>query len=250
MTEQPRYLSTFSGIGGIDAGLDAAGWQCVGQVEIDDYCTRVLERHWPGLPRWRDIRTVTGDEIRRRCGPVDLICGGFPCVDVSVAGKRAGLAGARSGLFFEFARLVGELRPPWLLVENVVGLLSSAGGRDFAAVLHALGSLGYGLAWRLCDSRYWGVPQRRRRLFLVGRARGPVPFEVLFEPTGRRRHPAPRRQAGAVAAARIASRFRGGGGGPDDNSAGGNSLVTQSPCPLRSGWVGGCCAPWPPPETR
>jgi DNA (cytosine-5)-methyltransferase 1 len=207
----------FSGIGGFDLGLEAAGWACAFQVEIDPFCTKVLERRWPDVRRYRDIRTVEADALRAGTarlpdgrqrpggqqrgaaggGPgregeppgggadgIDLLCGGFPCQDLSVAGRRAGLAGARSGLFFEFVRVATELRPRWVLLENVPGLLSSNGGRDFAVVLAALGDAGYGVGWRVLDARWFGVPQRRRRVFLVGHLGGPCPAAVLFEPEG------------------------------------------------------------------
>ena len=116
---------------------------------------------------------------------VDLICAGVPCQDVSVAGKRAGLAGARTGLFYEFARILRELRPTWFLFENVPGLLSSNCGRDFAEVLRVLMvECGYGVSWRVLDSQFFGVAQRRRRLFIVGRFGKPCPPEVLFESAG------------------------------------------------------------------
>jgi len=118
LMSRPTFGSLFSGIGGFDAGLEAAGWACAFQVEVDPFCTKVLERHWPHVPRHRDIRGVTPTDL----AAVDLLCGGFPCQDLSVAGRRAGLAGARSGLFFEFVRVATELRPRWLLLENVPGL--------------------------------------------------------------------------------------------------------------------------------
>ena len=101
-------------------------------------------------------------------GDVDLVFGGFPCQDLSVAGKRAGLGGDRSGLWFEFHRVLSELRPRWAVIENVPGLLSSAGGRDFGIILDGLGELGYGVAWAVLDAQHFGVPQRRRRVFIVG----------------------------------------------------------------------------------
>jgi DNA (cytosine-5)-methyltransferase 1 len=104
----------------------------------------------------------------RPAEPVDLLCGGFPCQDLSVAGKRAGFKGERSSLFFEFARIADELRPRWIVLENVVGLLSSAEGRDFGILLATLAEIGYGVSWRVVDARYFGVPQRRRRVFIVG----------------------------------------------------------------------------------
>src|SRR5262245_23048479 len=229
----PRFVSLFSGIGGFDLGLERAGWVCAGQVEINDCCARVLARHWPDTPRWGDIRDVTfphaaGEQlpewdgvpgepergvVRDRDGgapavrgqhelpvrgAVDLLCGGFPCQDLSVAGRRAGLAAPRSGLFFEFVRLARELQPRWLLLENVPGLLSSNGGDDFRVVLAALGDAGYGVGWRVLDARWFGVPQRRRRVFLVGHLGGPCPPAVLFEPEGLHGDPAPGGEAGPV----------------------------------------------------
>ena len=175
-----RYLSLFSGIGGFDLGFDRAGMECAGQVEIDDYCRRVLAKHWPDVPRMNDVREVQGDEF----GAVDLICGGFPGQDVSVAGRRAGLAGERSGLWYEFHRLIDRVRPRWAVIENVPGLLSSNGGRDFAAVLRGLVKCGYGVTWRILDAQYFGVAQRRRRVFIVGSLGDGRAAEVLFEREG------------------------------------------------------------------
>ncbi len=191
------YGSLFSGIEGFGAGLDAAGMRCAWQVERDKDALRVLQKHYPDVPRFADVRGFNGASIPLR---PDLICGGFPCQDLSVAGRRAGLAGKRSGLFFEFARIVYDFAPRWILVENVPGLLNSNGGLDFAAVLEAFtgccyqvpaegwrswgiatGPL-YGIAWRVLDAQWFGVAQRRHRVFLVGylgdhrRA-----AEVLFE---------------------------------------------------------------------
>src|SRR6476660_8578618 len=113
------YGSLFSGIGGMDLGLDRAGLTCKWQVEIDPFCRKILAKHWLHVKRYGDIRTVDGRDLE----PVDLLAGGFPCQDLSQAGKRAGIEGTRSGLWFEFARIIGELRPRYVLVENVPGLL-------------------------------------------------------------------------------------------------------------------------------
>lgn len=187
---QPTYLSLFTGAGGIDLGLDHAGWTCTGQAEIDDTCRAVLARHWTNTRRWRDVRDVPYADGHGRRRPVDgnddhtgthrptrdprhpwwhvdLIAGGFPCQDISVAGRRAGLAGERSGLWWEFHRVIDVVRPRAVLVENVEGLLSSNGGRDMGAILDALVDLGYGAAWRVLDAQHFGVPQRRRRVFLL-----------------------------------------------------------------------------------
>ncbi len=173
-----RYGSCFAGVGGFDLALERAGWECAWQIEKDGPCRKVLERHFPGVPQFGDIREVTGEQL----GPVDLVCGGWPCQDLSVAGRRAGLAGSRSELFWELHRLVGELRPRWLLLENVPGLLSSHEGRDMGAVLGSLGGLGYGYAYRVLDAQHFGVPQRRRRVFVVGcLGDGAAAAQVLLE---------------------------------------------------------------------
>jgi DNA (cytosine-5)-methyltransferase 1 len=196
-----RCGSLFSGIGGMDYGLAKAGFDHVFFAESDAYRRRVLMRHWPGVPVYDDVRSVGVELAGGRQHPeavqpavggvvgdsrLDLLCGGFPCQDLSVAGRRAGLVGKRSGLFFEFARVADDLVRDggWIVVENVPGLLSSQGGRDFGIVLASLAELGFhDLAWRVLDSRYFGVPQRRRRVFVVGRrASGDGARQVLLEP--------------------------------------------------------------------
>jgi len=191
------FGSLFSGIGGFDLGLERAGLQCQWQVEIDEQCNNVLERHWPAVPQYGDVRECG----RHNLTAVDLICGGFPCQDLSVAGKRAGLAGERSGLWFEFHRVVTELGPRWVVIENVPGLLSSNGGRDFAIILRGLVKCGYGVAWRVLDAQYFGVAQRRRRVFIVGHLGNGRAAEVLFEPEGGAWNSAPGREAGEGTAA-------------------------------------------------
>jgi len=155
--------STFSGVGGLDLGLEKAGMNVIWQAEIDEWCRQVLANHWPETKIYEDVRDI--DESAEK---PDILVGGFPCQDLSLAGRRAGLAGEKSGLFFEFARICGELRPQWFLLENVGGLLSSSDGRDFGIVLAEMAALGYGISWRLLDARFFGVPQRRRRVFIVG----------------------------------------------------------------------------------
>jgi len=171
-----QFLSLFSGIGGFDLGLERAGMECACQVECDKHCNAVLARHWPDVERHSDVRTFEAAE------PVRLICGGFPCQDLSVAGLRAGLAGKRSGLWHEFRRIIAAATPRWVLIENVPGLLSSQNGLDMGIVVWSLGQLGYGWAYRVLDAQWFGVPQRRRRVFIVGcladRRRA---VEVLFE---------------------------------------------------------------------
>jgi DNA-cytosine methyltransferase len=156
------FGSLFSGIGGIDLGLERAGMRCRWQVEVDPYYCKVLAKHWPDVPRYGDIRELTGDELER----VDLIAGGFPCQDVSLAGKRAGLDGERSGLWGEYRRLLGVLRPRWVCVENVPGLFTAG----FDRVIGDLASLGYDAEWTTLRASDFGAPHRRERVFIVAHA--------------------------------------------------------------------------------
>ena len=172
----PTVGSLFSGIGGFDLGLERAGWEVKWQVESNPFRQSILKRHWPDVELRNDIKTDTAG-----LAGVDLICGGFPCQDLSVAGRRAGLAGEKSGLWREFIRVVREIRPAWVLIENVPGLLSSQEGRDMEIVVEGLAELGYGVAWRVLDSRYFGVAQRRRRVFIVGYLGALCPAAILFE---------------------------------------------------------------------
>jgi DNA (cytosine-5)-methyltransferase 1 len=176
------HLDLFSGIGGFSLAAKQAGFRTIGFVEIDKYCQKVLRKHWPDVPMMEDIRDVKEDTFQR---PIDLITGGFPCQDLSIAGRRAGLAGERSGLFFEMRRVIGEIKPRWVLVENVAGLLTSNRGADFAIVLNALDKLGYCVAWRVLDSQWCGVPQRRRRVFIVGSLGDKSAAEVLDKTNGK-----------------------------------------------------------------
>jgi len=155
--------STFTGVGGADLGLERAGFSIAWQCELDAWKRSVLAAHWPRVPIYEDITTLHDP------APVDLLIGGFPCQDLSVAGKRKGFSGERSVLAFEFLRLAESLRPRWLLLENVPGLLSSNRGRDLARLLDEVGTIGYGWAFRVLDARYFGVPQRRRRVFICAR---------------------------------------------------------------------------------
>jgi len=154
-----RFGSLFSGIGGIDLGLERAGMSCAWQVEIDDYANRVLAKHWPDIPRFRDVREVGKHNLER----VDLIAGGFPCQDVSVAGLNAGLSGERSGLWREYLRIVCDLRPRFIIVENVAALLGRGAGR----VLADLASVGYDAEWQTIQASDVGAPHSRARIFIV-----------------------------------------------------------------------------------
>lgn len=161
------FGSLFAGIGGFDLGFKRAGMNDCWQIEIDENCRDLLRRRFPTCEKFADIREVDVSTL----APVDVICGGFPCQDLSVAGKRAGLSGARSGLFYELVRIVAELRPRFVVWENVPGLLSSDKGRDFARVLHALAGIGYHGVWRLLDAQHFGVAQSRRKALRRVRSR-------------------------------------------------------------------------------
>ena len=179
-----KFVSLFSGIGGFDLAFERAGMECISVCEIDKNAQAILRRHFPKAELFNDVRKVGIATHGRKS--IDVICGGFPCQDLSVAGKRAGLAGERSGLWFEFARIIDELEPSWVVIENVPGLLSSDKGRDFAVIIQWLAQRGYGVVWRVLDAQYFGVPQRRRRVFLVASLgdNGLDPAAVLFESQG------------------------------------------------------------------
>jgi DNA (cytosine-5)-methyltransferase 1 len=160
--------SLFAGIGGFDLGFERAGWKTAWQVEINPTNRLVLADRFPGASRFEDVRECG----RKNLQAVDCVTAGFPCQDISNAGGRRqggprGLSGARSGLFFEVLRILREVQPPWVVLENVPALLHSNGGRDFGAVLNGLAECGYVGYWRVLNAQYFGVPQARRRVFLV-----------------------------------------------------------------------------------
>ena len=214
-----RYGSICSGIEAATVAWHGLGWEPAFFSEIDNFPRAALQHHYPNVPLHGDFTTINGDEY----GHVDLLVGGTPCQDFSVAGLRAGLAGERGNLTLEFARLVDRMRPQWVVWENVPGVLSIDGGRAFGAFLGALAEIGYGFAYRILDAQYCGVPQRRRRVFVVGylgdwrRAAA-----VLFERESLLGNPAPRREAGEGVAPTISARTKGGGGlGTDFDCDGG-----------------------------
>mgnify|MGYP002408830625 CR=1 FL=1 len=207
--DEMKFGSLFTGVGGFDLGFERAGMKCEWQVEFDKNCQNILRKHWSETELFDDVRTVGRHNLK----PVDVICGGFPCQDVSIAGKRAGLAGERSGLWSEFARIIDELEPKWVVVENVPGLLSSNRGRDFATVIRWLAERGYGVAWRILDSQHFGVAQRRRRVFVVGSFGNGGAAEILFESEGVRWNPEKGRKTGEDVAATIAGGSGKEGGG-------------------------------------
>jgi DNA (cytosine-5)-methyltransferase 1 len=162
-----RFLSLFSGCGGFDLGLEQAGMSCVAQVEIDLFCRNVLRKHWPNVPRFEDVRTVTREMLP---SGIDVIAGGVPCQDFSLAGKRAGLDGERSGLWSHFHRLVSEIRPLFAILENVSGLLVPIDGDTPAPIGRILGDLaeiGYDAEWDMLSASMFGAAHQRDRVFIV-----------------------------------------------------------------------------------
>lgn len=174
-----RYVSIFSGVEAATLAWEPLGWEPVAFSEIEPFPCAVLAERWPDVPNLGDITKIDWKE--EIDGAIDLVVGGSPCQSFSVAGKREGLKGA-SGLMFEYIRCVQELRPRWFLWENVPGALTSEDGGAFGQLLREMDELGYSLAWRVLDAQFFGVAQRRRRLFLVGHLGAESPAEVLFEP--------------------------------------------------------------------
>lgn len=196
-----RFCDFFAGIGGFRLGLERAGHKGVWACEVDPFCRKIYAQHFEE-PQGRDINDVKAEEIPE----AELWCGGFPCQDLSIAGKRGGLQANRSGLFWVWHELMRKRRPPWLLIENVPGLFSSKGGADFALILSSLDKLGYGVAWRVLDAQFFGLAQRRKRVFIVGRFGKPCPPEILFEREGGGRDTASERKAGSDVAYCLAKR--------------------------------------------
>ena len=202
-----RYASVCDGIGAVHVAWQPLGWQCEWTAEIDAFPAAVVEQRW-GFPNRGDMtRFKEWDD-----GPIELLVGGTPCQSFSVAGLRKGLHDPRGGLMLTFLEIAQRYRPQWVVWENVPGVLSSNGGRDFGAFLGALGELGYGWAYRVLDAQWFGVAQRRRRVFVVGclgderRA-----AQVLFESESVRRDNPPSRKAGQGAAAAASSGTDSGG---------------------------------------
>lgn len=225
MTAPLAFLELFAGAGGLSMGLERAGMVCVGHAEINPHARAVLRYRWPDVPLEGDVSALDGARYRG----IDVLTGGSPCQDLSIAGKRRGLAGARSSLFHQQARIWNESGAPYLLWENVPGALSSNNGADFAVVLGTLvgapiavpkdgwGSAGVAAgpsavaAWRVLDLQHFGPPQRRARVFvLAARAGGVDPAEVLALSEGVCGHPSPRDQQREGAARGVPAGARGG----------------------------------------
>ncbi|EAG7843220.1 DNA cytosine methyltransferase [Listeria monocytogenes] len=169
-----NFLDLFAGIGGFRLGMERAGHKCVGYVEIDKYARKSYQTIHDTEGEWtaHDITKVTDDEWRELRGTIDVICGGFPCQSFSIAGKRRGFEDIRGTLFFDIARATKQIKPRILFLENVKGLLSHDEGQTFATILRTLHELGYDAEWQVCNSKNYGVPQNRERVFIIGHLRG------------------------------------------------------------------------------
>jgi DNA (cytosine-5)-methyltransferase 1 len=224
-----RYLSVCSGIEAATVAWHSLGWTPAGFAEIEPFPRAVLAHHYPEVPLHGDFTQIADAD----CADVDLLVGGTPCQSFSVAGLRGGLADQRGNLALEYLRLAERTRARWLVWENVPGVLSSNGGRDFGAILGGMVELGYGFAYRVLDAQYFGVPQRRRRVFVVGYLGDWRPAAaVLFERASLRGDSAPSRKARQVAPTSPARSTGGGGLGTDWDCDGGVVQV----CPtLRTG---------------
>ena len=213
-----RYLSIFSGIEAASVAWRPLGWEPLAFSEIEPFPSAVLAHRYPDVPNLGDITRIDWS-AHDDCHTADLVVGGSPCQSFSIAGRREGLEGA-SGLMWEYVRAIQAIRPRWLVWENVPGALSSSHGEDFACLLRALDGLGYVLAWRILDAQYFGVAQRRRRVYVVGSLGSQRAAEVLFEPDCLRwDHPSSHEKRQA-----LARQAQGSLGGADDG--------------------GGCLTPW------
>ena len=214
-----RYLSVCSGIEAASVAWESLGWTPVAFAEIEKFPSKVLAHHYPGVANLGDMTRFREWDIERDA--VDVLVGGTPCQSFSVAGLRKGLDDPRGNLALTFIAMVEHFKPEWVIWENVPGVLSSSGGRDFGSFLGALGQLGYGFAYRVLDAQHFGVPQRRRRVFVVAHSSGDArrAAEVLFEPESLSgNHKTSRAQGQGIADASItgtvSSKWAKGTGGP------------------------------------
>lgn len=184
-----NFIDLFSGIGGFRSALEMNGHECLAFAEIDKYARQSYKAIYntENEQEWHDVTRITDDDFRYFKGKADIITGGFPCQTFSIAGKRAGFEDTRGTLFFEIARAIKEIQPSYVLLENVKGLFSHDGGRTFGTIIQTLDELGFITEWGLFNSKYWGVPQNRERVYILAtrkdKFKGPVLFDLLKQQT-------------------------------------------------------------------
>lgn len=232
-----NVVSLFSGVGGFDLGLENAGMKTIFQCELNKNCLSVLERHWPNVPKWGDICSLTAQEVLKSKNTPDLIAWGSPCQDLSSAGKKGGLNEKRSGLFYEGVRIIKEIRketnneyPKISVWENVAGALSSNKGADFGIILDEMAKAGALVQeWSLLDAQYFGVPQRRRRVFLISifdpAIAAGCPDPILPVTKSMQGNSSSSVRQGQKTANQVANCIRGGGAGGVPSSRGENLVV-------------------------
>ena len=217
------YGSVCSGIEAASVAWEGLGWRAAWFAEIDPFASAVLAHRFPEVANLGDFT-----QVQTGAGAIDVLVGGTPCQSFSLAGHRLGLDDPRGNLTLEFLRLAGRVRPRWIVWENVPGVLSIDGGRTFGAVLRTLAELGYGVAYRILDAQFFGVPQRRRRVFVVGCAGGwQAAAAVLFERESLRRNLAPRRKTGEEIAGTLEARAATGGYDPGVHGAASGHVIAQ-----------------------
>ena len=228
-----RYLSVCSGIEAASVAWEPLGWTAAAFSEVEPFPCAVLEQRFPGVPNLGDMTAISELDLER-IGAIDLLVGGTPCQSFSVAGRRGGLGDVRGQLALSFARIAGAAKPRWVVWENVPGVLSADQGWAFAAFVRGLVELGYRCAWRVLDAQFFGVPQRRRRVFVVGHLGGDGASSVLFEREGVGRDSAQgsetpadaaRRPTRGIREGRIAGAITASTGGPDGGAAQAGHLV-------------------------
>lgn len=204
-----RYGSVCSGVEAASTAWEPLGWKPEWFCEFDKFPSAVLAHHWPDVPNLGDMTTIENNEVFND-KPIDLLVGGTPCQSFSIAGLRKGMGDERGNLALKYCDILMRKQPRWFVWENVPGVLSSNNGRDFAAILSGFQECGYGIAYRVLDAQYFGVPQRRRRVFVVGYLGDWRPAAaVLFERESLQGHPAPSREKGKETAGYTPSSFGG-----------------------------------------
>ena len=163
-----RFIELFAGIGGFSRGFEAEGWECIAHCEIEPYAQKVLQKHWPNIPLFEDVTKITENDLNK-LGKIDVVCGGFPCQDISIAGKQKGIGNesseSRSSLFHEIIRICRISRPGYIILENVANLLSN--GKWMGIILGEFAKIGYDVEWQVIFARDVGAPHLRERVWIV-----------------------------------------------------------------------------------